>query len=105
LEVLTVKETYEMTLIQYTAHLLNQNKYRQSYKRDARAMESFKANSQAKWIQLILDRAKEAKLEDCVIRDFVKRFGEDVLHRTFRGVYEKGISGWIPADVKAYNGF
>jgi len=105
LEVLAVKEAYEMTLIQYTAHLLNLNKYRQAYKRDARAMESFKVNCQAKWIQLILDRAKEAKLEDCVIRDFVKRFGEGELHRMFRGIYEKGISGWIPADVKAYNGF
>ena len=100
-----MKEPYEMTLIQYTAYLLSLNKYRLAYKRDARAMESFKANAQAKWIQVILDRAKEAKLEDCVIRDFVKRYGEDVLHRTFRGVYENGISGWIPADVKAYNGF
>ncbi|NMC35070.1 MAG: hypothetical protein GYA36_21825, partial [Veillonellaceae bacterium] len=57
-----MKEAYEMTLNQYTAHLLNLNKYRQAYKRDARAMESFKANCQSKWIQLILDRAKEAKL-------------------------------------------
>lgn len=99
-----MKEAYEMTLIQYTAHLLKQNKYRGYYKRDTRAMESFKANCQDQWIQLILDRAKEAKLADCVIRDFVKRFGQDGLYRTFRGIYEKGIIGWIPADVKAYNG-
>lgn len=96
-----MKEPYEMTLIQYTAYLLNQNKYRQSYKKSAKAMESFKAEAERKWIEVLLARAEVEKLDNVVINDFVKRYGTECLFRTFRGIYENGIKGWIPSVVRS----
>lgn len=86
---------------QFFEERLAENPYRAKYERNTQLLENFKRNQEDKWIEYLQSKAKTERLSDAAIDDFVAKFGEKDLFRTFRGQYEKGIEGWTPKDVRA----
>jgi tyrosine-protein phosphatase YwqE len=50
------------------------------------------------WVEELHNIAREGPLSQIAIDSFIANFGEKVLLNTFRGVYGKGLIGYIPSD-------
>jgi len=50
------------------------------------------------WVEELHNIAREGPLSQIAIDSFIENFGEKILLNTFRGVYGKGLIGYIPKD-------
>ena len=92
------KEPWEMTLSDY----LESERQKISAKYPMAKKESIDSlvkSREQKWHKSLEDRAKEGRIPDDVLDDYVDRYGEGAL-RAFRGQSQKGVEGWLPKDVR-----
>lgn len=96
----TDKEPWEMTLDEFAQSRIDASGYADAYREDPESANAFKKEQGSKWVDALRARAKEGRIPDSALDDFVGRHGISALQREFRGLLEKGIEGYQPPDVR-----
>ena len=96
------KPIYELTFSEWqqTEYQNIKNKYPNAEEKNIISTVNSKKQ---KWIDAVIERAKDNILTDQVIDSYVDQFGKNDLLRTFRGIYSTGISQWEPKEVRLYD--
>jgi len=96
-------ELYEMTFKQFCENWLEENsKYKAKYLEKPALWEYHKKMSlYSQWEKILLERAEVGPIPSDVLMSFIRRNGEGLLFRMFRGRYEKGIQNFkIPKSIR-----
>lgn len=95
-----VKEPWQMTSDEYANSELSKSEYREGYEEEPELKNEFLSDRRNDWVKLLNERAKDGRIPDNVLDDFVSRFGVEGLQRNFRGIYEKGASGYVVKNIR-----
>ncbi len=86
---------------QFRDNYFNNNKYKNSYLNNKELYDYKCRELKREWIKHLLIIAKKDPLPHWVVTDYIRQFGEKEMFRTFRGIYEKGISEFrIPKNCR-----
>lgn len=84
-------ELWEMTFRQYRQHLLENNKYKNTYLNDKKLWNNKEQSQLITWELLLLERAKIGIVPSYVIMSYIREYGEKRLFARFRGIHSLGI--------------
>lgn len=84
----------------YIGNAIQANRYADRLKSNPSAMAAFRQTTLDKWKSGVLEQAKTGRLSDDVLDSYESQFGRGSVGKTFRGVYEKGASGYFTKDIR-----
>lgn len=85
-------ETKILTYKQYVENYIDNSKYKEKYLQNKKLMDWKKEDLKQDWVNYLIEKAKAEVFPHWVCQDFIRRFGEKMFFRVFRGVSAKGIS-------------
>lgn len=94
------RPAWQLPMGAWIAQEIANGPYSAKYAADATARAAREAQLQLDWMAALTARASEGRISDASLDDLIARVGEGAL-RSFRGVREPGIAGYLPPDLRA----
>lgn len=89
------KPAWDMLRDAWVEQEMENNEYAEAYRENPEAGKAKRNDYQTEWVEKVIAQSAKERIRDDVLNEFVRIYGAEVFSRTFRGVNEVGVAGYL----------